>query len=140
MSETTETNVDSEIINSEDIEKVKKGNTKEAETVAEDANVITGPKKATAKKSVKQSSVGDVRDGIIGSKKAHDFAKKSASVNEDSLSEKVAIHSTHNTNWTGVGKVKKGYNIVSKEASEKWLTRKHVRLATPEEVASEFGY
>jgi hypothetical protein len=51
----------------------------------------------------------------------------------------VAIYSDRNVSWIGVGKISKGYNIVTKEQSEKWLTRKHVREATPEEVASEFG-
>ena len=44
-----------------------------------------------------------------------------------------------NINWNGVGQVQKGYNIVTKEASEKWLTHKAVRLATPEELASYYG-
>ena len=51
----------------------------------------------------------------------------------------VAIHSTRNVAWNGVGKVSTGYNIVTKEQADKWLTRNHVRLATPEEVAKEFG-
>jgi uncharacterized protein (UPF0332 family) len=34
---------------------------------------------------------------------------------------------------------KYGYNIVEKDAAEKWLTRSHIRTATPEEVAREFG-
>ena len=51
----------------------------------------------------------------------------------------VAIHSTKNVTWPGVGKVYVGYNIVEKEESEKWLTRSHIRLATPQEVAKEFG-
>lgn len=51
----------------------------------------------------------------------------------------VAIHSTKNVTWSGVGKVYVGYNIVEKEESEKWLTRSHIRLATPQEVAKEFG-
>jgi hypothetical protein len=38
-----------------------------------------------------------------------------------------------------VGKVYRGYNIVEKDAAEKWLTRSHIRTATPEEVAKEFG-
>jgi hypothetical protein len=32
-----------------------------------------------------------------------------------------------------------GYNIVSKEASEKWLTHRLVRIAQPEEVASYYA-
>jgi hypothetical protein len=51
----------------------------------------------------------------------------------------VAIHSTKNVSWSGVGSVSRGYNIVTKEASVKWLTRYHIRLATPEEVARDFG-
>lgn len=54
-------------------------------------------------------------------------------------SEKVAVHSTRNVTWHEVGKVYIGYNIVTPEAAEKWLTRDHIRLATPQEVAKEFG-
>jgi hypothetical protein len=59
---------------------------------------------------------------------------------ENSLEkEKVALFSTKNMSWQGVGKIHIGYNIVSKEASQKWLAYSHVRLATPEEVAREFS-
>jgi len=51
----------------------------------------------------------------------------------------VAIYSERNVSWQDVGKVSTGYNIVSQRASEKWLTRGYIRLATPEEVAREFG-
>ena len=51
----------------------------------------------------------------------------------------VAVHSTKNVTWPGVGKVYIGYNIVTEAESEQWLTRSHIRLATPEEVAKEFG-
>ena len=53
--------------------------------------------------------------------------------------EKVAIYATKNLHWNGVGNIDSGYNIVSKEASEKWITHKAVRLATPEEVAKFYG-
>jgi ribosomal protein S16 len=53
--------------------------------------------------------------------------------------EKVAIHSTKNLHWLKVGQLTVGYNIVTKEASEKWLTRKQVRIATPEELSSYYG-
>jgi hypothetical protein len=55
------------------------------------------------------------------------------------INEKVAIYSSKNLHWLKVGQLKPGYNIVTKEASEKWLTRKQVRLATPEELASYYG-
>lgn len=53
--------------------------------------------------------------------------------------EKLAIYSSRNVTWNGVGKVYIGYNIVTQEQADKWLTRDHTRLATPEEVAKEFG-
>jgi hypothetical protein len=53
--------------------------------------------------------------------------------------KRVAIYSSKNVSWAGVGKVLKGYNIVTKPISEKWLKRDHIRLATPEEVARDFG-
>ncbi len=53
--------------------------------------------------------------------------------------EKVALYSTRNIHWNGLGSLAVGYNIVSKEASEKMVTHKAVRIATPEEVASYYG-
>jgi hypothetical protein len=53
--------------------------------------------------------------------------------------EKVAIFSERNIFWNGVGEVVKGYNIVTKEVSEKWLTTNRVRIATPQEVAKHYG-
>jgi kynurenine formamidase len=53
--------------------------------------------------------------------------------------DKVAVHSSRNVTWSGVGKVYNGYNIVTEDQAEKWLTRDHIRLATPQEVAKEFG-
>jgi len=49
--------------------------------------------------------------------------------------EKIAVYSTKNLHWNGVGSLEKGYNILSKEDSEKWLANKSVRVATPDEVA-----
>ena len=53
--------------------------------------------------------------------------------------EKVALYSTRNIHWNGLGALTVGYNIVSKEASEKMVTHKSVRIASPEEVASYYG-
>ena len=56
------------------------------------------------------------------------------------MTDKVALYSTRNIHWgSGVGALKVGYNIVSKEASEKMVTHKAVRIATPEELASYYG-
>jgi len=53
--------------------------------------------------------------------------------------DKVALFSERNIFWNGVGEVVKGYNIVTKEVSEKWLTTNKVRIATPQEVAKHYG-
>ena len=53
--------------------------------------------------------------------------------------DKVALFSGTNIFWNGVGELVKGYNIVTKEVSEKWLTHKLVRIATPQEVAKHYG-
>ena len=53
--------------------------------------------------------------------------------------DKVAIYSPRNISWVGVGKVSKGYNIMTKDKAELWLTRSNIRIALPEEVAKEYG-
>lgn len=53
--------------------------------------------------------------------------------------EKVAIYSEKNLFWNGVGELQNGYNIVTKEASVKWLSHKSVREVTPDEVAKHYG-
>jgi ribosomal protein L7Ae-like RNA K-turn-binding protein len=58
---------------------------------------------------------------------------------ETAPNAKVAIFSERNIFWNGVGEVVKGYNIVTKEVSEKWLTHNKVRIATPQEVAKHYG-
>lgn len=64
---------------------------------------------------------------------------KSVKKESSKKSKDIALHSTRNLFWNEIGELKTGYNIVSKEASEKWLTHKAVRLATPEEIASYYG-
>lgn len=59
--------------------------------------------------------------------------------NKAKSTEKIALYAKRNVHWTDVGVLKQGYNIVPKEDSEKWLTQKSVRLATPEEVATYYG-
>ena len=60
-------------------------------------------------------------------------------VGEKTPKEKVAVYSLRNLNWNGVGSLIKGYNIVTKEDCEKWITHKAVRTATPEEVKRAYG-
>ncbi len=58
-----------------------------------------------------------------------------AAKNKGKETEKVAVFSEKNLHWNGVGELERGYNILSKEDSEKWLVRRDVRVATPDEVA-----
>jgi lysyl-tRNA synthetase class II len=53
--------------------------------------------------------------------------------------DKMALYSERNLHWNGVGALVKGYNIVTKEDSVKWLTHKAVREASPKEVARHYG-
>jgi hypothetical protein len=84
-------------------------------------------------------ALGAVAEGVIGATTARKTSEKKKQVKAPEKKETVALYSTKNVTWSEVGKVYRGYNIVSKEASEKWLTRSHIRVATPEEVAKEFG-
>jgi hypothetical protein len=62
-------------------------------------------------------------------------ADKVVPVALDADAAKVAVFSSKNVSWGGYGSVYKGYNILSKRSAEAWLTRSHVRLASPAEVA-----
>lgn len=85
----------------------------------------------------KKSSMQDAGDGLVRSAGADRPKKTTTSAKPKK--ETVAIYSDRNVAWTGVGRISKGYNIVTPDQAKQWLTRNHVREATPEEVASEFG-
>jgi hypothetical protein len=84
-------------------------------------------------------ALGSVAEGVIGATTAPKTPEKKKTAKPESKKDKVALYSTKNVTWSEVGKVYRGYNIVDKDAAEKWLTRSHIRVATPEEVAKEFG-
>lgn len=100
-------------------------------------NLIGSPK-ANAQEKAKSPSLKPVADGVLGSSSANKKDKVTATQTKEKP-ETVAVFSTKNVTWNGVGKVYRGYNIVTKEQADKWLTRDHIRLATPEEVAKEFN-
>lgn len=84
-------------------------------------------------------ALGTVADGVIGATKKP-RAKKAPAVKTQTVEEeKVAIYADKNYYWGPAGKIYRGYNIVSKAKADLWLTKTGVRLATPEEVAKEFG-
>jgi len=100
--------------------------------------VITGPKK---EKRTPRSNAKSNDDGVItvnSADKDYPPVKKEKETPKVE-GDKVAVYSAKNLHWQGTGKLKPGYNILSKEAAEKWLTNKHVREATPEEVATHYG-
>lgn len=71
---------------------------------------------------------------ILEGKEVIQIAKKN-------VPEQVAIYSERNKHNSDkkIGALKVGYNIVSKEAADWWLSRKGVRLATPQELARHYG-
>jgi len=82
-------------------------------------------------------ALGFTKTGAIGSMAAD--GPKNVPTSGTDLSEKVALHSTKSVRWEEVGSISKGYNIVTKAQANKWLTRGHVRIATPEEIQKAFG-
>jgi hypothetical protein len=109
------------------------------EEVKEEIKPVSEVVSAPVEKEEKPG-LGFVADGVMGSTVVpKSVAKKPAAAKASSKKDTVAVYSTRNVTWPNVGKVYTGYNIVTKEASDKWNTRDHIRIATPEEVAREFG-
>jgi hypothetical protein len=106
----------------------------EAEEKVDDEVISTESTNSKPKKS--KPALAPVNDGAIGSsaaeaaKPAKPAAKKSTKLE----SGKVAVFATRNVRWDGVGSLLRGYNIVSKEDADKWLTLATVREATPDEI------
>jgi hypothetical protein len=84
-------------------------------------------------------ALGSVAAGVIGATTAPKAPEKIKTPKTRNEEETVAVKSTKNVSWPGVGKVYVGINIVTKSAADKWVTRSHISLPTPEEVAKEFG-
>jgi hypothetical protein len=103
-----------------------------------DTNVISSPQKAHTDGPI--SNTATSASGVIGSKAADRvFEKPVQPEPKQDTTNKTALWSDKNIRWTGVGTLSKGYNIVNKEAAEKWLAKDGIREATPEEVATHFG-
>lgn len=106
----------------------------EAEAPAE--NVIAAPEKP---KGPRKPSIQSNDNGVIGSPQADRVFDKTVVEEPAEDLNKVAVWSDRNMRWSNVGSLVKGYNIVTKEAAEKWLSRDGIREATPEEVAAHYG-
>jgi hypothetical protein len=101
-----------------------------------EASVVEAVVEAPAAEEPVQA-LGFTETGAIGSMAADGPSKKINS--EVNLSGKVALFSTKSVRWEEVGTLNRGYNIVTEKQAEKWLSRSHVRIATPEEVQKAFG-
>ena len=101
-------------------------------------DIITAKSKSKKPKE-EMDVIGQLNSGAIGVDKRKIVPKEPKAIVEKEKVEEVAIHSTKNVYWPGVGKVSKGYNIVKRDAADRWLTRNHVREATPEEIVREYG-
>ena len=104
----------------------------------EDKNVISSASQKKAKPSDLAAGLTDVAGGVIGTGTVKRKPAVKQTPKKDS-EDKVALNSTRNVSWVGVGKVLKGINIVTKDQAEKWLTRDHITVVKPEDVAKEFG-
>jgi hypothetical protein len=140
----------SEELNNENIEEVAKAEEVIAEEpkveetpvveptpVVEEAPAVNVITKDAPEEEVK--GLAPVANDAIGSTTVKKTPKPAPVKKEEPAEETVAIFSTKNVSWQGVGKVTRGFNIVSKDAAESWLTRNHVRLVTPEELAGAYG-
>jgi hypothetical protein len=99
------------------------------EAVEESNTVITVPKKKTKPKASAEPVVNDTIGATIETEKP----KK-----EKPKAQKVALYSTRNVYWEGVGEVQRGYNFVTPEQAKFWEQRIHIRVATPEEIKEVF--
>ena len=115
-------------------EYVKDLNAKSAEANEADNNDVISSNSAATNSN--PSVVLDSADVIGSSGASKKEAEKSDTAKKKDV---VAVYSTKNVTWSGVGQVFKGYNIVTRQAAEKWTTRDHIRIATPEEIAKEYG-
>jgi hypothetical protein len=111
-----------------------------AEPVAEpviEAPVVEAVAEAPVAEEPVQS-LGFTETGAIGSMAA-DGPQRDIKPAQD-FGDKVAIYSTSNVRWEEAnGAIYKGVNIVTSDQADKWLTRSHVRLATPDEVEKALG-
>ncbi len=87
---------------------------------------------------IKEEAVVEITEEaapVVEAPKAEKPKKEKAVKSE---TETVALFAERNINWSGVGALKAGYNIVSKEDADKWLSGSlKIRLATPEEIAAK---
>jgi len=119
------------------VEEVASNNNIQATVSAPEPEVTAISSTDLAKSSDEGQRLGPVADGAIGVTSAPKSDNKPETAKP--VVEKIAVFSTKNISVPGLGKVYRGYNIVKKEAADQWATKPYIRIATPEEVAKEFG-
>jgi len=130
--ETIEENVIEDAIVEDVVEEIKP----EPALLAPGEALIPENKKEAVEKLVQ--GLTPISSGAIGvGKQAR--PKKEKPVEPKQGKEKVAIKSTKNVSWMGVGQVKLGINYVSAEEAKEWSKRDHITVLKPEEVAKEYG-
>ena len=130
--ETIEENVIEDAIVEDVVEEVKP----EPALLAPGEALIPEDKKEAVEKLVQ--GLAPISSGAIGVGK-QPKPKKEKPVEPKQGKEKVAIKSTKNVSWMGVGQVKLGINYVSAEEAKEWSKRDHITILKPEEVAKEYG-
>jgi hypothetical protein len=130
--ETVEENVIEDAIVEDVVEEVKP----EPALLAPGEAVIPENKKEAVEDLVE--GLAPLSTGAIGvGKQPRTKKEKPAAPKQDK--EKVAIRSTKNVSWMGVGQVKVGINYVSAEQAKEWSKRNHITILKPEDVAKEYG-
>lgn len=105
------------------------------EEVVPEPTVIVAPEPVEAAPAITAVDGGVIGTGKVAKKAAAPKVAKPAS----NVEEKVALLASRSVHWLGLGKLQKGYNIVSKQDAEQWVTLPTVRLATPEEIKTFLG-
>jgi hypothetical protein len=100
---------------------------------------VIGSDKVNIQKRVPTSNTRANQDNVTTVGSADTFKDKEFRKDTQTPEGKIAIYSEKNVYWNGIGRVSRGYNIVTKEAAQSWLTRKGIREASPQEVASHYG-
>ena len=103
------------------------------EAVAEDNTVITIPKKKNKPKASAEAVINDTIGSSVPEEPKKEEVKK-----QEPKKQKVALYSSRNVYWEGVGEVQRGYNFVTPEQAKFWEQRIHIRVATPEEIKEVF--
>lgn len=123
--------VEEPVLPSEPVEELKPVEAEEPKNV-----ISSGSQRSSQPAEV--AGITSVENGVIGTGKVK-TKPKAEKVASKKTDDRVAIYSTKNVAWNGVGKVNKGYNVVSKDVAAKWLEKSYIRVASPEELAKEFG-